>query len=87
MRQHDGLHLRRGDVLARSANDALLAIDEMQHSVRPTPDDVTGMKPAAAPDGFRGRIILEIVRKETAPPLPAKRDLGPALVALFAVPA
>src|SRR5262249_12990329 len=48
-----------------SANDVLLAINEMQNAVRPTPDDIAGVEPTPAPSCLGRRVVLKIAREAT----------------------
>src|SRR5262245_42314636 len=66
MSQQHSLNLRCRDVLARPADDVLLALDEVQHAVGIAGHDVAGMEPAAPPGRFGRRVVLEIAREAAA---------------------
>ena len=61
-----GLDLGRGDVLAGSADDVLLSVDEMESSIGLLTNRVPGMKPAAPPCMCGRLFVGKIVRKEVA---------------------
>src|SRR5207237_623152 len=64
MAVEDRLDLDRGNILARSADDVLLAIDEMQIAIVVAGDDITGMKPSALPRFRGGFRVLQIFPEE-----------------------
>src|ERR1700722_13474957 len=51
-------------VLAGTANDVLLAVDEVQRAIGVAPNDVAAVKPAAAPSLGGGLGVLQVLAKE-----------------------
>src|SRR5436190_2006947 len=64
--QH-AFHLDAGDVLARAADDVLLAVEKEQAALGVLHHDVAGMQPAAAPRLPGRGLVLEVPREEAAP--------------------
>ena len=59
-----GLHLRRRDVLTRSADDVLHAIHKVERVVTAPAHGIAGVEPSAAPGLLGGVPVLEVSGEE-----------------------